>query len=122
MSQNFYCWRINSQLHAHISYKTLIVEELTRVMCVYLVSGCLVSIISQKGHYTTIMLGVLSNYTPTGYTLSVLKRNVPKTLAFAFGLRLRSKMQRSKTRVLMRRAPNGRPERGCDLGPCVVKR
>ena len=34
--------------------------------------------------------------------LSVLKRCVPKTLAFAFGSRLRSKTQRSKTRVLGR--------------------
>ena len=32
--------------------------------------------------------------------LSVLKRSAPQTLAFAFGLRLRSKTQRSKTRVL----------------------
>ena len=42
--------------------------------------------------------------------LSVLKRCVPKTLAFAFGLRLRSKTQCFKTRVLGRRLPNGKPE------------
>ena len=36
---------------------------------------------------------------------SVLKGSVPKTLAFAFGSRLRSKTQRSKTRVLERRLP-----------------
>ena len=42
--------------------------------------------------------------------LSVLKRSVPKTLAFAFGSRLRSKTQRSKTRVLVRRLPNGKPQ------------
>ena len=40
--------------------------------------------------------------------LSVLKRCVPKTLAFAFGLRLRSKTLRFKTRVLGRRLPNHR--------------
>ena len=45
--------------------------------------------------------------------LSVRKHGVPKTLAFEFGLRLRS-----KTRVLGRRAQR----RGCDSGPCVVKR
>ena len=42
--------------------------------------------------------------------LSVLKRCVPKTLAFAFGLRLRSKTQCFKTRVLGRRLPNGKPQ------------
>ena len=42
--------------------------------------------------------------------LSVLKRCVPKTLAFAFGLRLRSKKRRFKTRVLGRRLPNGKPQ------------
>ena len=41
--------------------------------------------------------------------LSVLKRSVPKTLAFAFGSRLRSRTQRSKARVLGRRLPNGKP-------------
>ena len=42
--------------------------------------------------------------------LGVLKRSVPKTLAFAFGLRLRSKTQRSKTRVLGKRLPNGKSQ------------
>ena len=42
--------------------------------------------------------------------LSVLKRCVPKTLAFAFGLRLRSKMRCFKTRVLGRRLSNGKPQ------------
>ena len=46
---------------------------------------------------------------PTIY-LSVLKRCVPKTLAFAFGLRLRSKTRCFKTRVLGRRLPNGKPQ------------
>ena len=40
--------------------------------------------------------------------LSVLKCRVPKTLAFAFGLRLRSKTRCFKTRVLGRRLPNGK--------------
>ena len=40
--------------------------------------------------------------------LSVLKRSVPKTLAFAFGLRLRFKTQRSKTRVLLGARLRGR--------------
>ena len=44
------------------------------------------------------------------YKLSVLERSVPKTLAFAFGSRLRSKTQRSKTRVLERRFHNGKPQ------------
>ena len=57
-----------------------------------------------------------------GFALSVLKRCVPKTLAFAFGLRLRSKTRCFKTRVLGRRLPMESPKRGCDLGPCVVKR
>ena len=43
------------------------------------------------------------------HRLCVLKRSVPKTLAFVFGLRLRSKTQRSKTRVVRRRLPNGKP-------------
>ena len=42
--------------------------------------------------------------------LSVLKRFVPKTLAFAFGLRLRSKTRCFKTRVLGRKLPNGKPQ------------
>ena len=42
--------------------------------------------------------------------LSVLKRCVPKTLAFAFGLRSRSKTRCFKTRVLGRRLPNGKPQ------------
>ena len=45
-----------------------------------------------------------------GRGLSVLKRCVPKTLAFVFGLRLRSKTRRFKTRVLGRRLPNGKPQ------------
>ena len=35
------------------------------------------------------------------FKLSVLKRCVPKTLAFAFGLRMRSKTRCFKTRVLL---------------------
>ena len=42
--------------------------------------------------------------------LSVLKRCVPETLAFAFGLRLRSKTRSFKTRVLGRRLPNRKPQ------------
>ena len=42
--------------------------------------------------------------------LSALKRCVPKTLAFAFGLRLCSKMRCFKTRGLGRRLPNGKPQ------------
>ena len=43
--------------------------------------------------------------------LSVLiKRCVPKTLAFAFGLRLRSKTRCFKTRVLGRMLPHGKPQ------------
>ena len=38
------------------------------------------------------------------------ERCVPKTLAFAFGLRLRSKTWCFKTRVLGRRLPNGKPQ------------
>ena len=45
-----------------------------------------------------------------GSELSVLKRCVPKTLAFAFGPRLRSKTRCFKTRVLGRRLPNGKPQ------------
>ena len=40
--------------------------------------------------------------------LSDLKRCVPKTLAFAFGLLLRSKTRCFQTRVLGRRLPNGK--------------
>ena len=43
--------------------------------------------------------------------LSVLKRRVPKTLAFAFGLRLRSKTRCFKTRVLGRRLPKWKAPR-----------
>ena len=45
-------------------------------------------------------------------TRCVLKRCVPKTLAFAFGLRLRSKTRCFKTRVLGRRLPSGKPQEG----------
>ena len=38
------------------------------------------------------------------------ERCVSKTLAFAFGLRLRSKTRCFKTRVLWRRLPNGKPQ------------
>ena len=53
-----------------------------------------------------------SNYSkcPVVAVLSVLKRCVPKTLAFAFGLRLGSKTRCFKTRVLGRRLPNGKPQ------------
>ena len=43
--------------------------------------------------------------------LSVLKRSVPKMPVFAFGSHLRSQIQRSKTRVLGRRLPNGKPQK-----------
>ena len=56
--------------------------------------------------------GVAENwFTKLGFG-SVLKRCVPKTLAFAFGLRLRSKTRCFKTRVLGRRLPNGKPQEG----------
>ena len=42
--------------------------------------------------------------------LSVLKRCVPETLAFAFSLHLRSKTRCFKTRVLGRRLHNGKPQ------------
>ena len=42
--------------------------------------------------------------------LSVLKRCVPKTLAFAFGMRLRSKTRCFKTRVLGSWLLNGKPQ------------
>ena len=45
------------------------------------------------------------------------KHSNPKTFAFAFGLRLRSKTRRSKTCVLGRRAQR----RDCELGLCVIK-
>ena len=54
---------------------------------------------------------------------SVLKRGVPKTLAFvcvqfasAFRLCLHSEMRHSKMGVLGRRAPNGKPQRRLRLG------
>ena len=50
------------------------------------------------------------------FQLSVLKRCVPKTLAFAFGLRLRSKTRCLKTRVLGRRLPNGKPQERLRFG------
>ena len=60
---------------------------------------------------------------PSGPGASVLKRCVPETLAFAFGLRLCSKARRSKTRALGRRVPKGKPQKsGCDVGTCVAKR
>ena len=46
----------------------------------------------------------------SGQSLGVPKCCVPKTLAFAFGLRLRSKTRCFKTRVLGRRLPNGKPQ------------
>ena len=55
-------------------------------------------------------------------SLSVLKRCVPKTLAFAFGLRLRSKTRCFKTRVLGRRLPNGKPQERLRFGALRGKR
>ena len=46
---------------------------------------------------------------------SVLKRCVPKTLAFVFGLRLRPKMLCFKTRVLGRTLPNGKTQESLRL-------
>ena len=41
--------------------------------CVSLVSVCLASILSQKGNYTTIMVGeLISNYTHTSYTTIIV--------------------------------------------------
>ena len=42
--------------------------------------------------------------------LGVLERSVPKALAFAFGPRLRSKTQHSKTRILDRMLSNEKPQ------------
>ena len=53
---------------------------------------------------------------PDNGSLSVLKRCVPKTLAFAFGLRLRSKTRCFKTRVL------GKPQERLRFRACVLKR
>ena len=52
----------------------------------------------------------LSGFWGVSKNLSVLKRCVPKTLAFAFSLRLRSKTRCFKTGVLGRRLPNGKPQ------------
>ena len=59
-----------SQLHTHISYTALIVEELFCVMRhLSLVSACLASMVSQKGNCTTEMLGeLISNCTHTSCT------------------------------------------------------
>ena len=46
----------------------------------------------------------------SGPSKPVLKRCVPKTLAFAFGLRLRSKTRCFKTHVLGRKLLNGKPQ------------
>ena len=59
--------------------------------------------------------------------LSVPRRCVPKTLAFAFGLRLRSKTRCFKTRVLGRRLPNEKPQerlrlRGLRGNPLAFKK
>ena len=45
------------------------------------------------------------------FGLCVLKHRVPKTLAFASGLRLRSETRHSETRVLGRRVPNGKSQK-----------
>ena len=52
--------------------------------------------------------------------LNVLKRSILKPLPVAFDMRLRSKTRRSKMRVLEKRVQMESPERGCDVGPCVV--
>ena len=64
---------------------------------------------------TRTLAADLSNATCTAQALSVLNRSVPKALAFAFRLRLRSKARHSETHVLGRMAQR----RGCDLGHCV---
>ena len=57
-----------------------------------------------------LRVSVCGFFFPSPHELSVLKRRVPKTLAFAFGLRLRSKTRCFKTRVSGRRLPNGKPQ------------
>ena len=49
---------------------------------------------------------------------SVLKRSVPKALAFAFGSRLRSKRSVLKRVFLGGCCLMESPKRGCDLGTC----
>ena len=72
-THNFDCWGINSAI-AHISYTTLIVEELICVMrvclcCLFVFS----STISEKGNCTTMMLGeLISNYTHITYTTTIV--------------------------------------------------
>ena len=61
--------------------------------------------------FTRLLAKLLSVFAwPSMPNLSVLKRCVPKTLAFAFGLRLRSKTRCFTTRVLGRRLPDGKPQ------------
>ena len=55
------------------------------------------------------------------FELSVLKRSTPKTLAFAFGSRLHSKTQRSKTLVLGEEVPEWKAPREVE-GLAFLKR
>ena len=55
----FIVGELMSQLHTHQLHNFHLFEEFIYVMRVYLVSACLASMISQKGNYTTDMLGEL---------------------------------------------------------------
>ena len=73
-AHNTYCWGINIAI-AHISYTALIVEELINLNTrVSLVSACFASMTSQKGNYTTIMLGeLIFNCTHPSYTSTIVE-------------------------------------------------
>ena len=76
-----------------------------------LISGdSFVIILASSPPQDGLLQELLSSAKSNRNVLSVLKRCVPKTLAFAFGLRLRSKTRCFKTRVLGRRLPNGKPQ------------
>ena len=70
------------------------------------------AVLADKGSHTCRRHVLLYRLVPPlgSLGLSVLKCCVLKTLAFAFGLRLRSKTRCFKTRVLGRRFPNGKPQ------------
>ena len=80
-THNFIFGELISQLHTHISYTTLIVEEFICVMrvclcCLFVFSPT----ISEKGNYITIMLRELvSNYTHITYTTIIVGELIMKS-------------------------------------------
>ena len=114
------CWKKKTARKVSLSRPFLCVPQMLKLGLASSVPICAskqsTGKMINRPHFARVQGGV--RHSPAGNQknaaktcrLSVLKRCFPKTLAFAFGLRLRSKTRCSKTRVLGRRLPNKKPQ------------